>query len=148
MPYHPSRPVTSPFRYMETSLSLGMKKSGQLEQAPSLPGRLNGAQRRAKSEVFDLLTESGMDKAVLDESSVLDDTLSFCLKKLQLLDQVCIVLVKLSISVDISEESPVIEVIDGVLKNGIGGSITPEATTEPGGEGFQWFVRGVIGSGV
>ena len=133
---------------METSSSLGMKKSGQLEWAPSLPGQLNGAQRRAKSEVFDLLAESGMDEAVLNESSVLDDALSFCLKKLQLLDQVRVVLVKLSISVDIGEESPVVEVIDGVLENGIGGLIAPEATMEPGGEGFQWLVRGVIGSGI
>ena len=98
--------------------------------------------------MFDLLTESGVDKAVLDESLVLDNALSFCLKKLQLLDQVCIVLVELSISVDVSEESPVVKVIDGVLENGIGGSIAPEATMEPGGEGFQWFVRGVIRSGI
>ena len=98
--------------------------------------------------MFDLLAESGMDKAVLDESSVLDNALLFCLKKLQLLDQVRIVLVELSISVDVGEESPVIEVIDGVLENGIGGLIAPEAMTEPGGEGFQWFVRGVIGSGI
>ena len=89
-----------------------------------------------------------MDKAVLDESSVLDDALLFCLKKLQLLDQVCVVLIELSISVDVGEESPVVEVIDSVLENGIGGSIAPEATTEPGGEGFQWFVRGIIGSGI
>ena len=98
--------------------------------------------------MLDLLAESGVDEAVLDKSSVLDNTLSFCLKKLQLLDQVCIVLVELSISVDIGKESPVIKVIDGVLKNGIGGTVTPEVTTEPGGEGFQWFVRGVIGRGI
>ena len=98
--------------------------------------------------MFDLLAESGMDEVVLDESSVLDDALSFCLKKLQLLDQVCIVLVELSILVDVGEESPVVEVIDSILKNGIGGLIAPEAMMEPGGEGFQWFVRGVIGSGI
>ena len=98
--------------------------------------------------MLDFLAESGMDEAVLDESLVLDDTLSFCLKKLQLLDQVCIVLVELSISVDVGKESPVIEVVDSVLENGIGGSVAPKATSEPGGEGFQWFVRGIIRRGI
>ena len=67
--------------------------------------------------MFDLLTESGMDEAVLNESSVLDDTLSFGLEELQLLDQVCIILVELSVSVDVGEESPVIEVVDSILEN-------------------------------
>ena len=98
--------------------------------------------------MFDLLTESGVDKAVLDKSPVSDNTLSLHLKELQLLDQVRIVLVKLAISVDIGEESPVIEVIDSILEDSIGGPVTPEATTEPGGEGFQGFVRCIIGRGV
>ena len=98
--------------------------------------------------MFDFLAELGMDEAVLDKSSVLDNALSFCFKEFQLLDQVCIVLVELLISVDIGEESPVIEVVDSVLENGIGGAVTPEATAEPGGEGFQQFVRGVIGRGI
>ena len=98
--------------------------------------------------MFDLLAELGMDEAVLDESSVLDDAFSFHFEELQLLDQVHIVLVELTISVDVSEESPVIKVIDSILKNGIAGAITPEAMTEPGGEGFQQFVRGIIGRGV
>ena len=89
-----------------------------------------------------------MDKAVLNKSPVFDDALLLCLKELQLLDQVCIVLVELAISMDVSKESPVIEVIDGVLENSIGGPVTPEATMEPGGEGFQWFVRCVIGRGI
>ena len=89
-----------------------------------------------------------MDEAVLDNSVVLDDALSLCLEELQLLDQVHIVLVELAILVDVGEESPVIEVIDGILENGIGGPVTPEATAEPGGEGFQGFVRCVIGRGI
>ena len=101
-----------------------------------------------KSKVFDFLTESGVDKVVLDESPVLDDALSFCFEELQLLDQVHIVLVELTISVDVGKESPVIEVIDGILENGIGGPVTPEATMEPGGEGFQGFVRCVVGRSV
>ena len=148
MPHHPSRLVTLPLCYIETSSSLSMKESGRLERAPPFPGRLNGARRRAKSEVFDLLAESGVDEAVLNKSSVLDDTLLFCLEKLQLLDQVRIVLVKLSISVDVGEEPPVVEVIDSVLEDGIGGMVAPEAATKPGGEGFQWFVRGIIRSGI
>ena len=115
MPYHPSRPVTSPFCYME---------------------------------MFDFLTESGVDEVVLDKSSVFDDALSFCFEELQLLDQVRIVLVELTILVDIGEESPVIEVIDSILENGIGGTVAPEAVTKPGGKGLEGFVRGVIGRGI
>ena len=148
MPYHPSRPVTSPFCYMETSSSLGVEELGQLEGAPPFPGRLNGARRRAKSKVLDLFSKVGVDKAVLDDGAVLDDTLSLCLEELQLLDQVCVVLVELTILVDISKESPVVEVIDSVLENGIGGSVAPEAMAEPGREGFQGLVRCVVRRGI
>ena len=98
--------------------------------------------------MFDLLAESGVDEAVLDEGSVLDNALSLGLEEFDLLDQICIILVELSVSVDVREESPVVEVIDGVLEDGIGGSVTPETTPEPGGKGFEGFVRCVIGSGV
>ena len=86
-----------------------------------------------------------MDKTVLNNSTVLDDALSLCLEEFQLLDQVHIVLVELSISVDIGEESPVIEVIDGILENGIGGLVTPKAAVEPSREGFKGFVRCIVG---
>ena len=98
--------------------------------------------------MFDFLTESGMNEAVLDKSLVFDDALLFRFKELQLLDQVRVVLVKLTILVDVGKESPVVKVIDSILKNGIGGMVAPEATMEPGGEGFQWFVRCVIGRGI
>ena len=98
--------------------------------------------------MLDLLAESGMDEAVFDNSLVFDDTFSFRFEKLQLLDQVRIILVELSVSVDVSEESPVIEVIDGILENSIGGAVTPEAAVKPGGKGLKGFVRGVIGRGV
>ena len=98
--------------------------------------------------MFDLLAELGMDNAVLNKSSVLDDALLFHLEELQLLDQVCIVLVELAILVDIGKESPIIEVINSILKDGIGGAVAPEAMMEPGGKGFQGFVRCVIGRGV
>ena len=98
--------------------------------------------------MFDFLAELGVDEAVLNKSSVFDDALLFCFEEFQLLDQVRIVLVKLTILVDVGEESPVIKVVDGILENGIAGVVTPEATAKPGGEGFQWFVRGIIGSGI
>ena len=98
--------------------------------------------------MFDLLTESGMDEVVLDNSSVFDNAFSFCFEKLQLLDQVRIVLVELSISVDVGEESPVIEVVDSVLENGVGGAVAPEVMAKPGGKGLKGFVRGIIGRGV
>ena len=98
--------------------------------------------------MLDLLAELGVDEAVLDKSLVLDDALSFCFEELQLLDQVHIVLVELMISVDVGEESPVIKVVDGILENGIAGTVTPEAMMEPGGEGFHWFVRCIIGRGI
>ena len=91
--------------------------------------------------MLDLLAESGVDKVVLDKSSVLDDALSFCLEEFQLLDQVRVILVELSVSVDIREESPVIEVVDGILENRIAGAVAPEAAVKPGGEGFEGFVR-------
>ena len=85
---------------------------------------------------------------LLNKSVVLDDTLLLHLKEVQFLDEVCVVLVELLVSVDVCEESPVIEVIDGILKNGISGPVTPEAMAEPGGEWLQWLVRGVIGRGI
>ena len=98
--------------------------------------------------MFDFFGKAGADEVVLNKSTVLDDALSFCFEELQLLDKVCIVLVELSVSVDIREESPVIEVIDGILENGISGSVTPEVTTEPGREQLEWRVRCIIGRGV
>ena len=98
--------------------------------------------------MFDFLAESGMDEVVLDNSLVLDDAFLFRFEKLQLLDQVHIVLVELSISVDVGKESPVVKVVDGVLENGVGGTIAPEVAAKPGGERLEGFVRGIIGRGV
>ena len=91
--------------------------------------------------MFDLLAESGVDESVLDKSLVLDNTLSFSLEEFQLLDQVRVILVKLSVSVDVCEEPPVIEVVDGILKDSIAGAVAPKAAAEPGGKGFEGFVR-------
>ena len=78
----------------------------------------------------------------------LDDALSLCFQEVQLLDDVGIFLVILSISMDVSKESPVVEVVDGVLEDGVCGLVAPKATTEPGGEQLHGFVRGVVGGGV
>ena len=98
--------------------------------------------------MFDLFSESGADKTLLDKSAVLDDTLLLHFKEVQLLDEVCVILVKLPILVDVGEESPVIKVIDGILENGVGGLVTPEVMTEPGREWLQQLVRGIIRSSV
>ena len=78
----------------------------------------------------------------------LDDTLSLCFQEVQLLDDVGIFLVILVISVDIGKESPVVEVIDGILEDSICGSVALKATTEPGGEQLHGLVRGVVGSSI
>ena len=83
-----------------------------------------------------------------DEGVALNNTLPLCLQEIQLLDDVGIFLVVLVVSVDISEESPVVEVIDGILKDGICGPVTPKVMAEPGREQLHWFVRGVVRGGI
>ena len=102
---------------------------------------------RVKSKVFDLFCKSGTDEALFDEGAILDDALLLCLKEVQLLDKVHVVLIELLIPVNVCKESPVVEVIDSVLENGIAGPVAPEAMVEPGREQLQWLVRGVIRSG-
>ena len=85
---------------------------------------------------------------LLDEGTAFDDALTLCFQEVQLLDNVGVLLVVLMVLVDIGKESPVIEVIDSVLEDGVCGSVTPEATMEPAGEQLHWLVRGVVGSGI
>ena len=98
--------------------------------------------------MLDLFCESGQDEVLFDKSTALDDALPFCFQEVQLLDDVGVLLVILTISVDIGKESPVIEVVDGILEDGICGLVAPKAMTEPGREQLHGFVRGVVGSGV
>ena len=98
--------------------------------------------------MLDLFCKSRGDEVLLNEGLTLDDTLLFCLQEVQLLDNVGIFLVILSISVDVSKESPVVKVVDGILKDGICCSVTPKATMEPGREWLHWLVRGIVGGGI
>ena len=98
--------------------------------------------------MFDLFCELRGDEAFLNEGSTLDDTLSLRLQEVQLLDDVGILLVILLIPVDISKESPVIEVIDSIFEDGVCHLVTPKAMTEPGGERLPWLVRGIVGGSI
>ena len=98
--------------------------------------------------MLDPFYKSGSNEVLLDNSVVLDSALSVCFQKLQLLDDIGIFLVILVVSVDVGKESPVVEVIDGILENGICRMVAPEATTEPGRERLHWFVRGIVRSGI
>ena len=69
-------------------------------------------------------------------------------QELHLLHDVGAFLVILAIAVDACKESPVDEVIDTILKEGIGCPITPEVMTDPGGEWLHWFVSGIIRRGI
>ena len=83
--------------------------------------------------MLDPVCELGCDEALLNEGMSLEGTLVICLQKLQLLGDVGALLVVLTVSVYVSEESPVIKVVNSVLEKGIHCSITPEVAAEPGG---------------
>ena len=70
--------------------------------------------------------------------------LEFGCQKFHLLCDVSTFLVILAVVVDIHEESPVIKVIDGILEEGIGCSVTPKVMMEPGREWLHWFVSGIV----
>ena len=98
--------------------------------------------------MLDLFCELGQDKVLFDEGVAFDDALPLCLQEVQLLDDVGVLLVILSVVVDIGKESPVIGVIDGILEDGICGLVAPKAMTEPGGEWLHWLVGGVVRGGI
>ena len=98
--------------------------------------------------MFDLFCKSRCNEVFFDEGVAFDDALLLCLQEVQLLDDVGILLVVLSILVNVSKEPPVVEVIDGILEDGVHCLIAPEAMTEPGGEQLHWLVRGIVGGGI
>ena len=98
--------------------------------------------------MLDFVGELSADEAFFTEGASLANTLSFCLQKLHLLEDVSEVLVVLSVVLDVGKETPLIEVIDSVLKYGVLGAVTPKALSEPGRKGLNRFVRGIIRRGI
>ena len=82
--------------------------------------------------MLDPVCELGSNEVLLDEGAIFDGALVVRFQKLQLLDEVGAFLIILPVSMYVSEVSPVIEVIDCILKDSICCSVTPEATVEPG----------------
>ena len=83
--------------------------------------------------MFDPVCKLGCNEVLLNEGAVLEGTLTICFQKLQLLGNIRALLVVLAVSMHIGKESPVFEVIDGVLKEGVCCSVASEMTVEPGG---------------
>ena len=83
--------------------------------------------------MLDPVCESGCNEAFLNEGVILDGALMICFQKLQFLGDIGALLVVLAVSMHISEESPVVEVVDGILKEGICCLVAPEVTAEPEG---------------
>ena len=83
--------------------------------------------------MFDPVCEPGCNEAFLNEGAILEGTLTICFQKLQFLGNVGTLLVVLAVSMHISEESPIIEVIDSIFEEGVCCSIAPEVVVEPGG---------------
>ena len=82
--------------------------------------------------MLDPFCELGCDEVLLNEGAGFDGALLVCLQKLQLLGDVRAFLVVLVVLMHVGKESPVVEVVDSVLKDGICCSVTPEAMMEPG----------------
>ena len=148
MHYHPSRPVTSPSCYIETSLSLVRGATYRPSDHPLLPCWLDGPGRGSDWEVLDSVCKSGTNKVFFADGMSLVNALALCLQELHLLHDVREVLVILAVVGDVSKKAPVIEVIDSILEDGIQGAISPEATMDPGRKGLNWFVSGVVWRGI
>ena len=83
--------------------------------------------------MFDLFCKSGCNEVLLNEGVILEGALAIHLQKFQLLGNVGALLVVLMVLMHVSEEAPVVEVIDGILEEGICCSVAPEMAAEPGG---------------
>ena len=101
-----------------------------------------------KCEVFDLVCKVGSNEVFFAEGVGLFVVFEVGHHELHLLCDVGAFLVILSVAVDICEESPVIEVVDCILKEGVHCLVTPKVMTEPGGEWLHWFVSGIIRRGI
>ena len=94
--------------------------------------------------MFDSVSKVGSDEPFFAEVSCLAICLKVCFQKLNLLSDEGLLLVILSVAMDLSEEGPVVKVIDGILKDGISGLVTLKLLTEPVGEGLHQLVCGVV----
>ena len=98
--------------------------------------------------MFDLVCEAGSDEMFFAEGVGFLVVFEVGHHEFHLLCDVDAFLVILLIAVDIHEESPVIKVIDCILKDGVGHLVTPKTMTEPGGEWLHWFVSGIVWRGI
>ena len=94
--------------------------------------------------MLDLVCKVGSDKLLLAEVPGLADVLDVHFYKFHFLCEVGMLLVILAVMVEVSEEPPVIEVIDHIFKESITGLVAPKSVTEPGGERLHWLVSGVV----
>ena len=95
--------------------------------------------------MLDLIGKAGSDESFFTLVSGLAHCLNVSFQKFHLLDEVGMLLIILAVAVDVGKEAPVIEVIDSILENGIGGTVAPKSATEPAGEGLHQLVSGVVG---
>ena len=98
--------------------------------------------------MFDLVCEAGGNEAFFAEGAGLLVVFEVGHHEFHLLHDVGTFLVILSVAVDIHKESLVIKTIDCILEEGVSHPVTPEVTTEPGGEQLHWFVSGIVWRGI
>ena len=98
--------------------------------------------------MLDSVYKLGTDEAFFTDGTSLANALALCLQELHFLHDVREVLVVLVVAVDIGKKAPVVEVIDGILEDGVQGAISPEAMMDPGRKGLDWFVSGVVWRGI
>ena len=98
--------------------------------------------------MLDFVCKAGGDEAFLAEGAGLFVVFQVSHHEFHLLCDVGTLLIVLAVMVDIGKESPVVKVVDSILKDGICCSVAPKVTMEPGGEWLHWFVSGIIGRGI
>ena len=84
--------------------------------------------------MFNFVCKVGSNEAFLAEGVGLSVVFKLGCQKLHFLHDVAAFLVILAVVVDVCKESPVIKVINGILKEGVAQLVAPKAMTEPGGE--------------
>ena len=98
--------------------------------------------------MFDFVCKAGSNESFFTKSAGFLVVFEVGHHELHLLSDVGTLLIILLIVLDICKESPIIKVVDCIFEKGVGHSIAPKATTEPGGEQLHWFVSGIVWRGV